>query len=866
MVTHSKALLGLLILASSADAFWRMSCGIIQTGRVDPIISPGKVAGHVHKVSGASNFGLTNTFEDLQSSQCTTCDIQDDKSAYWTPQLFYQHGNGTFQLVPNGGTVIYYLGRGENRTNIEPFPPGFKMLSGSSSARSKDKTTMTYSTGRYAGRPVSDRVSFACLDSSGPMKERDYMFRTDCDYGMRAQVHFQSCWNGGGYQEDQSHVAYMSQIDNGICPPTHPRKLPHLFFEVIYDVNKVEKTKGGKFVFANGDTTGYGFHGDFMNGWDTKVLTQAIKQCINNDQIGGQTSQCPPLAASLSPYSSNNCPEKPPIVNENVRGLLPKLPGCNPVTSGPEKATQQICSMQPPVNDITPDSPRWDPAVGEKLGTWAYVGCAAEVKSRTLSKYSIANDNMTIDTCLKTCKAQGFPLAGLENGRECWCSDELAAGASYMKAATCASTPKMVCKGDSSQWCGAPNLLTVWNDTSYKAPAALVAGKTKILKDNSATYMGCWAEPSSGRALTLDRMDDSKGMTNEMCAQYCKDGGYTYAGTEWSQECYCGNDLGGKDTGDISQCSMKCKGDLFSYCGAGSRLSVWKLDQPEKSNDPVTALDGTVLYMGCWTDGGAGGRSLPSASFAGPTVSLETCSAFCKKGGWSMFGMEYSSECYCGNALKKESTEASENDCKMKCAGNSSQKCGAGNRLSVWSFQSKTTAKVAKVQEKPAVEKSTTAKSSAATQSTQPQYVGCYSEATKGRALASAKLVDKKKMTVEVCSNYCKGKGYAYMGLENGQECYCNNAGPSGGSKKVGEKQCNVKCTGSKAQLCGAKNRLNVYKIPTTTTAAKAAPAKVAAAKTTTTPAAKKAAAKPTTTMKTTSTKKKRSLATALPV
>lgn len=397
--------------------------------------------------------------------------------------------------------------------------------------------------------------------------------------------------------------------------------------------------------------------------------------------------------------------------------------------------------------------------------------------------------------------------------------------------------------------------MTVWSDTSYKAPAALVPGKTKILKD-TATYMGCWAEPSSGRALTMDRMDDSKGMTNEMCAQFCKDGGYAYAGTEWSQECYCGNDLGGKDTGDISQCSMKCKGDLTSYCGAGSRLSVWQIAQPEKSNDPITALDGTALYMGCYTDGGAGGRSLPSASFAGPTVSLETCAAFCKKAGWTLFGMEYSSECYCGNALKKESTLANEGDCKMKCAGNSAQKCGGGNRLSVWSFQSKSTAKTAKVPEKTVAEKNA-----------QPQYVGCYTEATKGRALASANTVDKKKMTVEACSKFCTSKGYAYMGLENGQECYCNNAGPSGGSRKVAEKQCNMKCTGASSQLCGAKNRLNVYKIPTAS-AAKAAPAKAASPKTTSTPAVKKAAAKPTSTTKlTTSTKKsKRSFATAVPI
>ena len=29
-----------------------MSCGIIQTGRIDPVVSPGKIAGHAHKIAG----------------------------------------------------------------------------------------------------------------------------------------------------------------------------------------------------------------------------------------------------------------------------------------------------------------------------------------------------------------------------------------------------------------------------------------------------------------------------------------------------------------------------------------------------------------------------------------------------------------------------------------------------------------------------------------------------------------------------------------------------------------------------------------------------------------------------------------------
>lgn len=147
--------------------------------------------------------------------------------------------------------TVYYIGRGDNRTNIQPFPPGFRMLSGSTNARSYDNSTMTYNN----SRPISDRVSFACLDTT-PSKETPGMSRTSCANGLRAQIQFQSCWDGVNlYKPDNSHVAYMTQIDNGVCPPKYPVQLVHLFFEVLYGVNNIN-LDGGRFVFGNGDTTG----------------------------------------------------------------------------------------------------------------------------------------------------------------------------------------------------------------------------------------------------------------------------------------------------------------------------------------------------------------------------------------------------------------------------------------------------------------------------------------------------------------------------------------------------------------------------------------------------------------------------------
>ncbi|KAI4222666.1 MAG: hypothetical protein L6R36_005974 [Xanthoria steineri] len=338
MLSHalSTSILAGSLFTGLSQAYWRLSCSLSQTSRIDPIINPGSLSGHVHKFAGASNINAQSTYDSLLQAPCSTCEIQDDKSAYWTPSLYYQHSNGSFEEVPNNGMAVYYLGRGDNQTLV-PFPPGFRMVSGDKGARSYKKDILIPG----GDRPLSDRVNFACLDGTYS-KEQPWMAKTDCKDGLRAQVHFQSCWNGRDlYKPDNSHVEYLSRVDNGGCPSSHPVPLIHLFYEVLYAVNDI-KLDGGKFVFSQGDPTGYGFHGDFMNGWKTDVLAAGIKQCAFTGQGGVQ--YCPPFQPSLDSEFSKHCPHQPPLDKEPVHGMLNKLPGCITVRPGPEDAKESDMS------------------------------------------------------------------------------------------------------------------------------------------------------------------------------------------------------------------------------------------------------------------------------------------------------------------------------------------------------------------------------------------------------------------------------------------------------------------------------------------------------------------------------------------
>lgn len=106
-----------LLLASPAAAFFRMTCpGRLTQERLDPIVSPGAVAGHVHTISGGSGFAANMTYEQARASTCSSCSIKEDFSNYWTPQLYYLAQNGSYINVPvagedggNGGMTVYYL-------------------------------------------------------------------------------------------------------------------------------------------------------------------------------------------------------------------------------------------------------------------------------------------------------------------------------------------------------------------------------------------------------------------------------------------------------------------------------------------------------------------------------------------------------------------------------------------------------------------------------------------------------------------------------------------------------------------------------------------------------------------------------------
>lgn len=90
-------------------------------------------------------------------------------------------------------------------------------------------------------------------------------------------------------------------------------------------------------------------------------------------------------------------------------------------------------------------------------------------------------------------------------------------------------------------------------------------------------------------------------------------------------------------------------------------------------------------YLGCGTDT-YGNPALGMPVEDSKTMTVEHCMDLCGSKGHSIAGLEFASQCFCGDSLptRAQPTPGMVGTCTMACTGNSAELCGAGNRLSLY--------------------------------------------------------------------------------------------------------------------------------------------------------------------------------------
>ncbi len=281
---------------------------------------------------------------------------------------------------------------------------------------------------------------------------------------------------------------------------------------------------------------------------------------------------------------------------------------------------------------------------------------------------------------------------------------------------------------------------------------------------------------------------------------------------------------------------------------------------PTPTGPTIVPSVGLFNHMGYFTEA-TNSRALGAALYPSDEYTIAAFAAACS--GYQYFGAEYSRECWCGNSFAAGSVLTSDSDSSMTCSGNSTSSCGAGNRFSAYvkkgtdggSDSSSSSASISSSfvasSQTPNVDspssstssaqssilpstsssvKPTSSASDTASTPTPSQtlaikeilgsytYQGCYTEATKARALAGASFYNYTAMTLEMCAS--SRSAFTYWGVEYGGECYCGNTVNPTSVLAANQQDCSFTCPGDQYEYCGAGNRLEMYKLTSVSSSA----------------------------------------------
>ncbi|KEY67800.1 hypothetical protein S7711_04113 [Stachybotrys chartarum IBT 7711] len=316
---------------STAQLF-TVNCAPLTIQRGDPIASPGQISPHVHVVVGGTAFQLTQSNEQAVLANATTCDKVLDNSNYWQPQLYHQRRDGRFELVRMQGIAAYYIDRAcdyqagrqncDGTPTAEAPPAGLRMVVGTPSRRSAAAST----------NKEHRAIQHVCLQSSN--SSQSYTLPGEKCVRMRAETFFPSCWDGRNVDsaDHKSHMAFpaIGEFNTGVCPQSHPVAILSVFYEFFYDTDAIQDFN--RLVWAMGDATGYGLHGDYLQGWTEQGrLEQAVDTCTGPN--GVDDAGCSLNVGPNGPgVATPRLPEvAPPSEEVGESGALERLPGDNPV-------------------------------------------------------------------------------------------------------------------------------------------------------------------------------------------------------------------------------------------------------------------------------------------------------------------------------------------------------------------------------------------------------------------------------------------------------------------------------------------------------------------------------------------------------
>ena len=260
---------------------------------------------------------------------------------------------------------------------------------------------------------------------------------------------------------------------------------------------------------------------------------------------------------------------------------------------------------------------------------------------------------MTVETCVKMCSGAGYSIAGLEYASQCFCGNSL--------PATASPTPGVVgdcnaaCTGNSNEICGDASLLSLYKKCTggscQNAQFGLV-GEVGSLGGSSGSTGSASSPPpaTSVSAVAHEATSPASVPTGKLSPS-------------------------GSTPDPVATTTPSVAPSTPASTSAPSSGS---------SSSNTTVLPSGWSAAGCYSDN-LDTRALTGIHLAwfGTPITASNCAEYCDKQGFSMSGVEFSTQCFCGNNLQGGSSPISTDKCNMPCAGDASQVCGGSLALNI---------------------------------------------------------------------------------------------------------------------------------------------------------------------------------------
>ncbi|KAF2678630.1 WSC-domain-containing protein [Lentithecium fluviatile CBS 122367] len=174
-------------------------------------------------------------------------------------------------------------------------------------------------------------------------------------------------------------------------------------------------------------------------------------------------------------------------------------------------------------------------AIRTRAIPWTYSGCYVDnLGSRTLRGNSwFSADSMTVETCQSVCSDSGYPFACLEYASQCFCDVAILPTAGLSDETDCS----MACSSNGNEICGGPSQLSIY--------ATSATGSNTNPGVNDFNLLDCYIDSVAKRMqsywVAIDGVADA--MSVSACTASCLASGCSYAGVEYSGECWCDDSL-----------------------------------------------------------------------------------------------------------------------------------------------------------------------------------------------------------------------------------------------------------------------------------------------------------------------------------